>query len=202
MDNDEFTENQFQKNTAQNCAPAEEKAVSPLVSGMYEAISVVISSIMIIAAVFTFSFRLVGVNGDSMIDTLHEGDWLLVTPYYEKPQYGDIVISTKKTAARGSLVKRVIATEYDVVDVDNEGNYYINGEKLSENYIVPCPAIKGNLQYPITIPEDMVMLMGDNRPFSWDSRYTEIGFAETDYLLGKARLRLGKNWDIYNNFRK
>lgn len=180
---------------------AEEVKKGPdFTSALYEAVSVVISAIMIIAAVFTFGFRLVGVNGESMIHTLEDGDWLLVTPYYGEPEYGDIVISTKKTAAEGSLVKRVIAVENDVVDVDRDGNYIVNGEKLNEPYIVPCHTVKGDLRYPITVPEGTVMLMGDNRPWSWDSRFTDIGFAEKDYLLGKARIRLGKNINIYSNF--
>ena len=79
------------------------------VGAMYEGVSIVVSAIMIIALVFTFAFRLVGVSGSSMNNTLVDGDWLLVTPYYSEPQYGDIVITTKETAADGSLVKRVIA---------------------------------------------------------------------------------------------
>lgn len=170
-------------------------------ASLYETISVVITSIMIIAVVFTFCFRLVGVDGDSMLDTLRTGDWLLVTHYYSEPQYGDIVISTKKTAARGSLVKRVIAVAGDVVDIDENDNVYVNGRKLNdEGFTRKDGTRRGNLTYPVTVPEGCVMLMGDNRIVSWDSRYSEIGFAEEEHLLGKAQLRLGKNHDIYYNF--
>ncbi len=172
-------------------------------AGLYETISVVITSIMIIAVVFTFCFRLVGVDGDSMLDTLKTGDWLVVTHYYTEPQYGDIVISAKKTAARGSLVKRVIAVAGDVVDIDENDNVYVNGEKINdEGFTRKDGTRRGNRTYPVTVPEGCVMLMGDNRIVSWDSRYEEIGFAETEHLLGKAQFRLGKNHDIYYNFDK
>lgn len=184
-------------------APKEEKADEPntLVGAMYEGVSIVVSAIMIIALVFTFAFRLVGVSGSSMNNTLTDGDWLLVTPYYTEPQYGDIVISTKDTAAEGSLVKRVIAVAGDVVIVDEHDNVTVNGVALQEDsYTIKDGGRHGNLTYPITVPEGCVMLMGDNRCGSWDSRFMEIGFAEDDYLLGKARLRLSKNYNIYANF--
>ena len=184
-------------------APKEEKADEPntLVGAMYEGVSIVVSAIMIIALVFTFAFRLVGVSGNSMNNTLTDGDWLLVTPYYTEPQYGDIVISTKDTAAEGSLVKRVIAVAGDVVVVDEHDNVTVNGVALQEDsYTIKDGSRHGNLTYPITVPEGCVMLMGDNRCGSWDSRFMEIGFAEDDYLLGKARLRLSKNYNIYANF--
>ncbi len=168
---------------------------------LYETVSVVITSIVIIAVVFTFGFRLIGVDGDSMLDTLKTGDWLLVTHYYSQPEYGDIVISAKKTAARGTLVKRVIALAGDVVDIDEHDNVYVNGVKLDdENFTRKDGVRRGDLSYPVTVPEGCVMLMGDNRIVSWDSRYSDIGFAEYEHLLGKARFRLGKNADIYYNF--
>lgn len=172
-------------------------------SSLYEALSVVVTSIMIIAVIFTFVFRLVGVHGDSMINTLHDGDWILVMPYYSEPKYGDIVVSSKKTAAEGAIVKRVIAVSGDEVIVDEADNVYVNGQKLSEDsYTVPSSMRHGDISYPVTVPDGCVMLMGDNRPGSWDSRYKDIGFSEIDYLLGKAVVRLSADWNIYENFNK
>ena len=197
------TEQTALREAAPEEAPKEDTPNVPgtLVNAVYEGVSIVVSAIMIIALVFTFAFRLVGVRGQSMNNTLAEGDWLLVTPYYTEPQYGDIVISTKDTAAEGSLVKRVIAVAGDVVEVDEHDNVTVNGVALQEDgYTLKDGNRHGNLTYPVTVPEGCVMLMGDNRCGSWDSRFTEIGFAEDDYLLGKARLRLGKNYNIYANF--
>lgn len=186
----------------QNEKKANEKEPFSFVGVLYDATSVVISSIVIIAIVFTFGFRLVGVNGTSMLNTLKTDDWLLVTPYYGEPKYGDIVISTKETAAEGSLVKRVIAVAGDEVVVDEQDNVFVNGVQINDSYALKDGARHGDLIYPVTVPDDCVMLMGDNRVVSWDSRYTSIGFAETEHLLGKAQLRLSKDWDIYKSFRE
>ena len=172
-------------------------------SSIYEGLSVVISAIFIIALVFTFGFRLVGVSGSSMVDTLHDGEWLIVTPYYDEPEYGDIVISTHRLSTMGPIVKRVIATEGDTVDLDSDGNVYVNGVQLNESsYAMPVHTMKGDLSYPVTVPEGCVMLFGDNRPISSDSRYSYVGFAPVDALLGKAQLRLSGEWNIYENFTK
>ena len=187
--------------TAQGAPAAAEPQKKNGVAGvLFDAVSIIITSIMIIAVVFTFGFRLVGVDGDSMLNTLHTHDWLLVTPYYGEPQYGDIVISTKKTAAKGSLVKRVIAVAGQEVNIDENDNVYVDGKLINDSYALKDGNRRGNREYPVTVPADCVMLMGDNRIVSWDSRYTEIGFAEQEYLLGKARLRLSADWNIYANF--
>ena len=174
---------------------------SSFASSIYEGLSVVISAIFIIALVFTFGFRLVGVSGSSMVDTLHDGEWLIVTPYYDEPEYGDIVISTHRLSSMGPIVKRVIATEGDEVNIDSNGNVSVNGELLDESsYAMPVSSMKGDLSYPVTVPEGCVMLLGDNRPISADSRYAYVGFAPVDALLGKAQLRLSGDWNIYYNF--
>ena len=98
-----------------------ENEATGFASSIYEGLSVVISAVFIIALIFTFGFRLVGVSGSSMVDTLHNGDWLIVTPYYTEPEYGDIVISSHRLETMGPIVKRVIATEGDKVFIDNDG---------------------------------------------------------------------------------
>ncbi len=179
------------------------KESNSFATSIYEGLSVVISAIFIIALVFTFAFRLVGVSGSSMVNTLTDGDWLIVTPYYSEPQYGDIVISTHRLDTMGPIVKRVIATEGDEVYIDEEGNVFVNGEELKEDsYTVPISRRYGDLTYPVTVPEGHVMLMGDNRPLSSDSRYSYVGFAPVDALLGKAQFRLSGESDIYHNFNK
>ena len=195
-----IAENENKESVAQNTPAKKEEAFSA--SSIYEAVSVVISSVFIIAMVFTFGFRLVGVSGRSMDTTLSDGDWLIVTPYYDEPTYGDIVISTHCLDLHGPIVKRVIATEGDVVNILPDGTVYVNDEKLDESSYAPLLGGPGRLQYPVTVPEDHVMVLGDNRPISDDSRNPDIGFAPVDSLLGKARLRLSKNYDIYYNFNK
>lgn len=183
-----------------NASSEQEKNENGFAGILFEATSVVVTAIVMIAVVFTFGFRMVGVDGSSMENTLFTGDWLLVTPYYTAPKYGDIVISTKLTANDGSLVKRVIGVAGDVVDIDDDENVYVNGVKLDDASYTLKGGQRGDRTYPVTVPEDCVMLMGDNRVVSWDSRYEAIGFIETEYLLGKAQLRLSKDWNIYANF--
>lgn len=178
------------KNRKKKKNDTEDREDYGFIGTVYDAVSVIVASMLIISVVFTFFFRLVGVDGPSMNNTLSTGDWLIVTPYYGDPEYKDIVVSTKKTAAEGNLVKRVIAVAGDVVDITDEGKVIVNGKELDEPYAIEDGKRHGNLSYPITVPDDCVMLMGDNRPVSWDSRYSNIGFAETEYLLGKARLRI------------
>lgn len=196
----------IQNNAAPEAANAKTKEKEPfsLTGVMFDAVSVVITSIFIITVVFTFCFRLVGVSGESMLQTLKDKDWLLVTPYYSQPEYGDIVISTKEVqSVDGSLVKRVIAVAGDEIFMDAEGGVYVNGEKLDCSYAYEDPFADvriGRFGTPTVVPEGCVVLMGDNRRHSYDSRYVEIGFPEEEYLLGKARLRLSENWNIYANF--
>lgn len=179
----------------------QEKDKTSFASSIYEAVSVVLSAIVIIALVFTFGFRLVGVSGSSMMNTLVDGEWLIVTPYYTEPQYGDIVISSHRLETMGPIVKRVIATEFDEVVIEDDGSVFVNGEKLDESsYAVPIAYRSGDITYPITVPEGHVMLLGDNRPISADSRYSYVGFAPVDALLGKAQLRLSSDYNIYYNF--
>ena len=168
---------------------------------VFDAVSIIVTAIAMLAIVFTFGFRMVGVNGSSMENTLFTDDWLLVTPYYGEPHYGDIVISTKETAAEGALVKRVIGLPGDEVMITEDDSVYVNGVKLDETYALTRNTHgKGDRTYPVTVPEGCVMLMGDNRDVSWDSRFTSIGYIEEEHLLGKARVRLSKDWNIYANF--
>lgn len=176
---------------------------SDFTNSLYEAFSVVTMSLFIMTVIFTFVFRLVGVNGNSMVNTLHDGEWLIVSPYYSEPEYGDIVISSHRLESMGPIVKRVIATEGDTVDVHSDGSVYVNGEQLDEtSYAMSGFINPGDHNYPVTVPDGYVFLLGDNRPISADSRYDYVGFAPVDSLLGKAQIRLGSNWRIYDNFKK
>lgn len=195
--------NDTQLTPANENTPKKSEDKNFFISSIYEGLSVVISAIFIIALVFTFGFRLVGVSGDSMVDTLHDGEWLIVTPYYSEPEYGDIVISTHRYESMGPIVKRVIATAGDSVTILSDGSVFVNGEKLNEaSYAVQGYIFPGDHQYPVTVPEGHVMILGDNRPVSADSRYSYVGFAPVDALLGKAQFRLSGERDIYSNFNK
>lgn len=167
----------------------------------YEMVSVLVPAITVIAILFTFCFRMVGVSGDSMDNTLADGDWLLVMPYYGEPDYGDIIISTQENSRHENIVKRIVAMEGDVVDRAEDGTFIRNGEPLDETGYIINGDVSGNrygsAQFPLTVPENCVFVLGDNRPISLDSRYADIGFIQEDYLLGKAICRVSSDWNIY-----
>ena len=144
----------------------------------------------IIMIVFVLLFRIVIVSGSSMYATLRDGDWLLVTgsAFYKDPQYGDIIVASKDSFNHGEpIIKRVIATEGQTVDIDfHAGIVYVDGVALEEDYTYTPTNIEEGIVFPITIAEGCVFAMGDNRNGSRDSRDPSIGMIDKREILGKA----------------
>ncbi len=170
-----------------------------LVRNLYEAMSILVSAITIVMLVFTFAFRLVGVMQKSMQPTLYEGQSLIVTAFMRAPQYKDIVIIVKPDL-ENPLVKRVIATEGQTVDINfDSGEITVDGEKLKEPYIAELTHRSFDVEFPLTVPQDCVFVLGDNRNNSSDSRDSSIGCVPEKFLLGKVLLRVGPDWDVYQS---
>ena len=156
----------------------------------YEWLQILIVALVTIILVFTFVGRITPVVGESMLPTLHEGDVMLIRDIgYTDPQPGDIVVLTKEfDAARGPIVKRIIAVEGQTVDIDYDaGTVAVDGQVLDEPYIheaMLCPTYEN--QTHIEVPEGSIFVMGDNRNHSSDSRDVTLGTVDTRYLLGKA----------------
>jgi signal peptidase I len=143
-----------------------------------------------ILLVFLLFFRVIVVSGDSMYSTLLDGDYLLLLGnlFYQEPQRGDIVVISKKSFDDGKpIVKRVIATEGQTVDIDFENAVvYVDGLALEEPYInSPTNFNEGN-QFPLTVAENCIFVLGDNRGVSRDSRDPVIGQIDRREVLGKA----------------
>ena len=142
----------------------------------------------------TFFFRLSGVVGHSMENTLHEGDQLILQIIgYDEPQRGDIIVCYSEAFNGGeALVKRVIALEGDTVDISDDGYMVVNGEELYEPYAKEAiwDNKRGDQSYPLTIGEDKVFVVGDNRNGSSDSRVTMVGQIAEEDIIGKALLRI------------
>ena len=140
--------------------------------------------------VFLLLFRIVIVSGSSMYSTLWNGDWLLVTSsiFYRDPQAGDIIVASKDSFNDGEpIIKRVIATEGQSVDIDfASGIVYVDGIALEEDYTYTPTNVKEGIVFPITIAEGCIFAMGDNRNGSKDSRHPDIGMIDTREILGKA----------------
>ncbi len=146
----------------------------------------------IIILVFVLLFRVVVVSGSSMYNTLWDGDWLLVlnNVFYHEPEYGDIVLASKDSFHDGEIiVKRVIATEGQTVDIDFEaGIVYVDGVALEEDYTFTPTNHEEGMAFPLIVEEGCVFLMGDNRNGSTDSRNPDIGHVDKRQILGKALL--------------
>ena len=146
----------------------------------------------VVMIVFVLLFRVVIVSGSSMYATLNDGDWLLVTGsvFYHDPQYGDIIVASKESFNRGEpIIKRVIATEGQTVDIDFiTGIVYVDGVALEEDYTYTPTNIQEGIVFPITIAEGCIFAMGDNRNGSRDSRDPSIGMIDKREILGKALL--------------
>ena len=159
---------------------------------VYDLASIIMSSFIIIAVVFTFAFRLVGVDGMSMSNTLQHGDWLL-TVQKQTYERGDIVVITEPNYFDKPLIKRVIATGGETVDIDfATSTVYVDGVALDEPYTREdfiTPKLD-DMDFPYTVPEGYIFCMGDNRNGSTDSRSTLVGALDERYVLGKAVVRV------------
>ena len=143
-----------------------------------------------ILLVLLLLFRIVVVSGPSMMDTLEDGDCLLLISHAVAgdPQYGDIVVAAKESFKDGEpIVKRVIATEGQTVDIDfAAGIVYVDGKALKEDYIRTPTYLAEGMTFPLVVEEGSLFVMGDNRGASMDSRDPKIGLIDTREVMGRA----------------
>lgn len=143
-----------------------------------------------IMLVFLVLFRMVIVSGSSMYSTLWDGDWLIVLSgtFYQDPEYGDIIVACKDSFNDGeAIIKRVIATEGQKVDIDfKKGIVYVDDKPLDEPYTFTPTNHAEGMVFPLIVDEGCVFAMGDNRNSSRDSRDPAIGLIDTREILGKA----------------
>ena len=139
--------------------------------------------------IFTFVGRIIGVDGESMMPTLHDRDMLLLQSIGYSPEQGDVVVLSTKDFRNGApIVKRIIAVGGQTVDIDYETNtVYVDGVALDEPYILETMrALPESFATHVEVPEGSIFIMGDNRNNSTDSRSPELGVVDQRCVLGKA----------------
>ena len=173
--------------------PEEEKEPETLEGMIYCWAQALITAVVSVVLLFTFAVRLIGVSGPSMQDTLYTGDRLLVlNAAYCDFKAGDVVVINDYNAELSdTLVKRIIAVGGQTVDIDfSTGTVYVDGQELDEPYIKEPTYTTDGTVFPLTLAEDEVLVMGDNRNHSTDSRSPKLGPVKRGYLQGKAVLLL------------
>lgn len=129
------------------------------------------------------------ISGESMTDTLRDGD-IVIAVNRSEFETGDVIAFYYNN---NILVKRVIAYAGDWVDIDENGNVYVNGEKLDEPYISDKALGECNIDLPYQVPDGRCFVMGDHRATSIDSRNTAVGCVSNDMVIGKILFRV---WPI------
>lgn len=157
---------------------------------LYEWVQALVTVVLCAVVVFAFAARLVLVSGPSMRETLQDQDCLVVLSPLLCGDYeaGDIVIIQRESFRDGEpIVKRIIATEGQTVDIDfAAGNVYVDGELLEEDYINEPTYVEEGTEFSLTVPEGSIFVMGDNRNHSSDSRSSDLGTVDTRYVIGRA----------------
>ena len=178
-----------------------------VLSAIYDYAEIFAISIVAVLLIFTFGVRLCRVDGDSMNKTLQNNEMLIASNFFYTPKQGDIIVfHLSNDNYKQPLVKRVIATEGQTVEINlTTGVLKVNGEiqadehaylsggkydldiRYNKNYMYTA---NGNTYFVAKVPEGKLFVLGDNRNGSSDSRTSRIGFVDVDTVLGKAIFRI------------
>jgi len=148
-------------------------------------------AVVCVVLLFTFVARISDVDGGSMQPTLEHQDRLVITRMGLGPSHGDIVVVTLPGRYQEPLVKRVIATEGQEININfMTGQVFVDGVELYEPYIADLTRLEYDMAFPQIVPEGHVFILGDNRNNSLDSRASWIGMVDDRHILGRAFFRV------------
>lgn len=197
---DSFKDNNLDDTTLKNDTETEDSESSnntesnkatAIIKEIFSWIIPLLISVLTVFLIVNFVARPVLVNGSSMSPTLETGDRLITIFPYGGFKHGDIVILKKD--GMDPLIKRVIAVGGDKVDIDYTTNsVYVNDEKITEDYILEPmrePIAFKSIPFPQHVEEGKVLVMGDNRNNSDDSRDVSIGLIDEKDIFGIAKFR-------------
>ena len=159
-------------------------------STAFEWVSASLSAVIIVSILFSVAFRMVNVDGDSMLHTMHHGNRLLISNFAYTPDYGDIVVIRRKNDT--PLIKRVIGLPGDVIYIDDDiGVVYRNGEPLDEPYTKDGFTPANGMPEQVIVQKGTIFVMGDNRRYSLDSRM--LGCQPIENVVGRVFYRISPN---------
>ncbi len=144
----------------------------------------VVAAVAVIIAVLVFP--VLQISGTSMTETLQDKD-IVVAMNSSDYTTGDVIAFYYNN---NILVKRVIAVTGDWVDIDEDGNVFVNGEMLEEPYISEKAFGDCNITLPYQVPDEKVFVMGDHRATSIDSRNTAVGCIGSELVVGRILFRV------------
>lgn len=189
------------ENTALSPVPSDKPK---LAASIYDWVETFCYAMALMVVLFLLVCRYVTVDGDSMRETLHDSDKLIISGLGYTPETGDIVV-VKVPAYQNPIIKRVIATEGQEVEIDFENwTVRVDGVLLEEDYInrdvnydgvnddryVWMASPTGERVLRFTVEPGKLFVMGDNRNHSTDSRSSTVGQVDERQVLGRVLLRL------------
>lgn len=167
---------------------------SSFASSCFEWIEALIPALIVILILFTFLFRVITIDGPSMEPNLNNADKVLVSCFDRQLSRGDIVVVDGKGTSLGKIiVKRVIATEGQTVNIDFQtGIVSVDGVELDESAYIENGITKdqGDVSFPQKVPTGHVFVLGDNRTVSEDSRFEAVGMIDKRYIIGKVKFMI------------
>jgi len=147
-------------------------------------ILIVVAAVAILVAMLFLP--VLRIYGNSMNATLNSGE-LVVSVKGSSFKTGDIIAFYYNN---NILVKRVIANPGDWVDIDLDGNVFVNNQAIEEPYLEEKAFGEPDIDFPYQVPDDRVFVLGDNRDVSIDSRYKSVGCVSSEQIVGKIVFRV------------